>query len=51
MQTAKFLIYPTKDAAAPLCRLAADGKRDAMKKARAMFRIGKGAYAVPAVTH
>lgn len=51
MQTAKFLIYPTKDAASPLCRLTAEGKRAAMKKARAMFRVGKGAYAVPVTTH
>lgn len=43
-----FLVYPSKDSATPLCRLAADNKRNAIKKARAMFRIGKGAFAVPA---
>lgn len=43
----RFLIYPHRDAKVPLCRLAADGKRAAMKKARAMFRVGKGAFAVP----
>lgn len=41
--TTKFLILPHKEATVPMCRLAADGKRAAMKKARAMFRIPKGA--------
>lgn len=45
-----YLIYPHKEAASPLCKLAAEGKRHAMKKARAMFRVGKGAYAVPVQT-
>lgn len=43
----RFLIYPHKGSTVPLCRLAADGKRAAMKKARAMFRVGKGAFAAP----
>lgn len=43
----QFYIYPHREAKAPLCKLAADGKRQAMKKARAMFRVGKGAFVVP----
>ena len=49
--SSRFLIYPHREAKVPLCQLAADGKRAAMKKARSMFRIGKGAFAVPATLH
>lgn len=44
----EFLIYPRKEAATPMCKLVAEGKRQAMKKAKAMFRVGKGAFARPA---
>jgi hypothetical protein len=47
----KFAIYPNKESKMPLCRLAAETKRAAMKKARAMFRIPKGAVVVLDTIH
>lgn len=49
--TTKYLILPHKEATVPMCRLAAETKRAAMKKARAMFRIPRGAVAVLETIH